>query len=238
MSLVPLTRLLSDALRGGYAVCYCESWNLESLAGVLDAAEEARSPVIVGFNGGFLAHPQRARPENVAYYAGMGLALAEAAAAFLLNETDDFCQISRGVRMGFNAVMVENERLGADEYRRLVEKVVEMAHGAGAAVEAAVGHLPDASGASNARAHLTDPAAARAFVEATGVDALAGSARKVHILTQGQAEIDLDALRRIRDAVSVPLVLHGGTGLPMELGRDFIRSGVAKINFGTVLKQA
>ncbi len=171
MSLVPMTRLLSDALRGGYAVCYCESWNLESLAGVLDAAEEARSPVIVGFNGGFLAHPQRAKPENVAYYAGMGLVLAEAAApaAFLLNETDDFCQISRGIRMGFNAVMVENERLGPDEYRRLVEKVVEMAHGAGAAVEAAVGHLPDASGAGHAQTHLTDPAAARAFVEATGV---------------------------------------------------------------------
>jgi len=59
MCLVSMTQLLSEAVRGGYAVCYCESWNLESLAGVLEAAEESRSPIIAGFNGGFLAHPQR-----------------------------------------------------------------------------------------------------------------------------------------------------------------------------------
>jgi len=74
----------------------------------------------------------------------------------LLNETDAFCQISRGISMGFDAVMVENERLGLDEYGRLVKKVVEMAHGTCAAVEAAVGHLPNAAGAANARTHLTD----------------------------------------------------------------------------------
>ena len=113
-----------------------------------------------------------------------------------------------------------------------------MAHGAGASVEAAVGCLPDASGATNARGRVTDPDAARVFVEETGIDALAVSVGNVHILTQGKASIDLEALRRIRDVVSVPLVLHGGTGTPMELARDFIRSGVAKINFGTVLKQA
>lgn len=240
MCLVPMTELLSEAVRGGYAVCYCESWNLESLAGVLEAAEETRSPIIAGFNGGFLAHPQRAKPENLAYYAGMRPALAEAAvpAAFLLNETDDFGQISRGIKMGFNAVMVENERLGPDEYRHLVKKVVEMAHRADATVEAAVGRLPDGSGESNEFAHITEAHAARAFVGQTGVDALAVSVGNVHILTQGKAAIDLDALRRIRDVVSVPLVLHGGSGIPLELARDVIRSGVAKINFGTVLKQA
>ena len=240
MCLVSMTQLLSEAVRRGYAVCYCESWNLESLAGVLEAAEESRSPIIAGFNGGFLAHPQRAKPENLAYYAGMRPALLEAAVpvAFLLNETDDFGQISRGIKMGFNAVMVENDRLGPDEYRRLVKKVVEVAHGAGASVEAAVGCLPDASGATNAGGRVTDADAARVFVEETGIDALAVSVGNVHILTQGKALIDLEALRRIRDVVSVPLVLHGGTGIPMELARDFIRSGVAKINFGTVLKQA
>ena len=63
MPLVPMVELLSQARRGGYAVCYCESWNLESLQAVIEAAEELNSPVIAGFNGGFLMHPNR--PERV-----------------------------------------------------------------------------------------------------------------------------------------------------------------------------
>ena len=64
MALVPMSQMLADAKRGGYAVCYCESWNLESFQAVLEAAEELKSPIIVGFNGGFLMHESRSKPEN------------------------------------------------------------------------------------------------------------------------------------------------------------------------------
>jgi ketose-bisphosphate aldolase len=234
-----MTRLLAEAQGGGYAVCYCEAWNLESLQAVVEAAEEADSPVITGFNGGFLCHPGRSKAENLAYYAGMGLALRKASVpvTFLLNETDDFSQIEQGIRMGFNAVMVENERLGPDEYRELVKRTVRLAHAAGASVEAALGRLPDASGGNHGDAEVTDSAAVCSFTLDTDIDALGVSVGNVHILTKGKAAIDLDALGRIHDAVQVPLVLHGGTGIEPAHIPPSVRLGVAKVNFGTVLKQ-
>ena len=239
MPLVPMSQLLAEAQHGGYAVCYCEAWNLESLQAVVEAAEEADSPVITGFNGGFLCRPERSKPENLAYYAGMALALrgTSVPVAFLLNETDDPSQIEQGIRMGFNAIMVENERLGVEAYRELVRKTVQLAHIAGVSVEAALGRLPDASGGIHGDPELTDPAAAHCFTRDTGIDALGVSVGNVHILTKGKVAIDLDALERIHDAVQVPLVLHGGTGITPEHIPRCVRLGVTKVNFGTVLKQ-
>ena len=116
MPLVSMSQLLEKARRDGYAVPYCESWNLESLQAVVQAAEKARSPVIAGFIGGFLGHPSRPQPEKLAYYGGFATALSAATVpvTFLLNETDDFSQIAAGITAGFNAVMVENERLGME----------------------------------------------------------------------------------------------------------------------------
>lgn len=238
MPLVSLTELLTAARRGGYAVCYCEAWNLESFEAVLDAAEEVDSPVIAGFNGGFLNYSERPRPESLSCYAGMGAALRESPlpAAFLLNETDDFAQICRGIDLGFNAVMVDNDHLATKDYTPLVKKVTQLAHRAGVAVEAAVGRLPDGSGA--VQAETTDPSVAREFVEETGIDTLGVAVGNIHILTRGEAELDLEALARISELVPVPLVLHGGSSIPLEQVQSYIRCGVAKINFGTVLKQA
>ena len=238
MPLVSLTEVLTAARRGGYAVCYCEAWNLESFEAVLDAAEEVDSPVIAGFNGGFLNYSERPRPESLSCYAGMGAALRESPlpAAFLLNETDDFAQICRGIDLGFNAVMVDNDHLATKDYTPLVKKVTQLAHRAGVAVEAAVGRLPDGSGA--VQAETTDPSVAREFVEETGIDTLGVAVGNIHILTRGEAELDLEALARISELVPVPLVLHGGSSIPLEQVQSYIRCGVAKINFGTVLKQA
>ncbi len=233
-----MTKLMSDAENGGYAVSYCEAWNLESLQAVIQAAESLNSPIIAGFNGGFLMHPERAAPEKLEFYAGMGQGLREAAVpvSFLLNETDSLSQIEEGVRLGFNAVMVENEHLDLEEYRRLVKQVVRIAHDNGASVEAQLGKLPAASGHSPGEP--TDPETARAFVNETGIDALGVAVGNVHCLTDGKAPIDLEALESIRRHVGIPLVLHGGSGIPLETLQSCIRLGVAKVNFGTVLKQA
>jgi ketose-bisphosphate aldolase len=239
MPLVPMTQLLAAARAGGYAVCYCEAWNLESLEAVVEAAQDSGSPAIAGFNGGFLCHPGRGEPENLAYYGALASALRDASVpvSFLLNETDDFSQIEQGLSMGFNAVMVENERLGPDDYRELVKRTVRLAHSKGASVEAALGRLAGPCDAEHRGAEPTDPAAARSFVDETGVDALGVSVGNVHILTQGKASMDLDILAKIRAAVRVPLVLHGGTGISPEQIPLSIQMGVAKINFGTALKQ-
>ena len=245
MPLVSLARMLADATRRGYGVCYCESWNLESLQAVVEAAEDTRSPVIAGFNGGFLRHHDRKRPENLAYYAAFRMALERSPApvAFLLNESDSLEQMEEGMALGFNAVMPENEGLAPAQYEALVSRVVALARPHGVSVEAQIGILPHGSphaghAGNGPHAEITDPEAARRLVERTGVDALAVSIGNVHILTSGKAAVDLDALRRIRDRVSVPLVLHGGTSLEYESLRELVRLGVAKFNFGTVLKQA
>ena len=240
MGLVTMTKLLADAQRDGYAVCYCESWNLESFQGTLEAAEEAESPIIMGFNGGFLNHPGRAKPENLAFWGGMGSALRAASVpvAFILNETDDLKQIESGVELGFNAVMVENQNLSLDEYRQLVKKVVALAHARDVAVEAQIGHLGEGLAGAESKGEATDPRLAKDFAEETGIDALSVSVGTVHIATAKKSAVDLEVLRRIHETVRIPLVIHGGTGFPLEQAGDVIRLGVAKVNFGTGLKQA
>jgi ketose-bisphosphate aldolase len=232
-----MVQLLAAARRGKYAVCYCEAWSLESFQAVVEAAEEECAPIITGFNGGFLMHSGRKHAENLAYYAGIGSALAKARvpAALLFNESANLAQIEEAIDLGFNAVMVENEGFELDDYRRLVRQVVAKAHRRGVSVEAQVGHLANAL--ANGHAEPTTPEAARNFVEATGIDALGVAVGNVHILTKGNAPLDLRALADIARVVSVPLVLHGGTGIPLEDARRAVQLGVAKVNFGTGLKQ-
>jgi ketose-bisphosphate aldolase len=236
--MVSMSKLLADAKQGGYAVCYCESWSFESFQAVVEAAEEEHSPIIAGFNGGFLMHPGRKHAENLNYYAGLGLTVGKSRVptALLLNESRSLDQIKEAIDLGFNAVMVENDGFALDEYRRLVKKVVARAHQNGVAVEAQVGHLADAS--SNGHAEPTSPERARDFVEETGIDALGVAVGNVHILTEGHMPLDLEALEEIGEAVPVPLVLHGGTGIPLADAGRSVKLGVAKVNYGTALKQA
>jgi fructose-bisphosphate aldolase, class II len=240
MALMPMSQMLADAKRGGYAVCYCESWNLESFQAVLEAAEELKSPVIVGFNGGFLMHESRSKPENLIFYAGMGRAIEETTVpvSFLLNESDNFEQIQRAIELGFNAAMVESHFLSYGDYRQLVKRVVALAHARGVFVEGQIGELPNGWEGPHEEGTLTEPRLARSFVEETGVDALSVSIGNVHILTKGKSPVDLNALQRIQAEVNVPLVIHGGTGFPAEAAGEVISRGVSKFNFGTALKQA
>ncbi len=108
----------------------------------------------------------------------------------------------------------------------------------GVAIEGELGELPcGASGGAPHGGSATDPDAAAAFVDATGIDLLAVSVGNVHIMTSGQAGLDLDRLAAIRRRVEIPLVLHGGTGIDADALRAAIAMGVAKVNYGTYLKR-
>ena len=224
MPLVAMNEMLADASRGGYAVCYCESWNLESLQAVVEGAEELRAPVIVGFNGGFLMHPSRSKPENLSFYAGMASTVRNASVpvSLILNESDDFSQIALGIDLGFNAVMVESHHLGFDEYKALVKRVVAFGRDRGIFVEGQIGELPSGWNGVKGNGVITDPQVAKAFVEETQVNALSVSIGNVHIMTKGKAAVNLEALRKIREVIDVPLVVHGGTGFPAESAADVI----------------
>jgi fructose/tagatose bisphosphate aldolase len=174
--------------------------------------------------------------------AAVGLEAARSArtpVGFLLNEVQTLDQIGRGLRAGFNAVMLDSSGLPYAEHARLTRQVVALAHATGAAVEAELGALPDASGELNAGpGQPTDPAEAARFVAETGVDALAVSVGNVHVLAHGAATIDFARLSALQQAVSIPLVIHGGTGFPAAAVPQTVALGVAKVNFGTALKGA
>jgi ketose-bisphosphate aldolase len=241
MSLEPVANLMADARQHGYAVGYFESWNLESLQGVLDAAEAANAPVIIGFNGEFLSHPERISQERLAIYAALGKAAAESSpvpCALLFNECPKDSWVYDAAECGFNLVMLADHTARYDDYLGRVKSVVEFAHQRGVAVEAELDTLPSgATGRIEGEATLTDPDIAEQFVRDSGVDLLAVSVGNVHIRTEGEQALDLDHVAALCSRIPVPLVLHGGSGIPADSIRKAIRLGVAKVNYGTYLKQ-
>jgi len=239
--LVSFKQLLAEASAGGYAVGYFEAWDIYSLEAVLEAAEAENAPVILGF-GGVMMEPAWFDGGGLERLGALGLAtgrLAKVPVSLLLNEVATFAQVVRGIRAGFNGVMLDTSDLPYAENVRLTRQVVQVAYAVGVGVEAELGSLPDASGEiGDEKGRLTDPDEAARFVGETGVDALAVSVGNVHVLTRGQAVIDWERLAAIHRAVAAPLVLHGGTGFPEEGIAQAIALGVAKVNIGSVLKQA
>lgn len=242
MPLEAIGRMMRRALDRGYAVGYFESWNLESLQGVVDAAEEARAPIILGFNGDFLSRPTRQAAERLSWYAALGRAAAESASVpcgLIFNECPRDEWVRAAIDGGFNLVMPADPEAPAADYTARVAALARLAHERGIAIEAELGELPCGAGGGAPRGGAaTDPEDASTFVAATGVDLLAVSVGNVHILTNGRAGLDLDRLAAIRRKVDIPLVLHGGTGIDDDSLRRAVAMGVAKVNYGTHLKRS
>lgn len=243
MALVVMKDLLENAQRQGYAVGYFESWNLESVQGVVDAAEEEQSPIIIGFGGDFLLSKDRLDRAPLEHYAAIGRAAAETAkvpVALLLNETSDFSTVIKGIKLGFTGVMFEDPKLNPEEHIAIIKEIVKIAHAVGVSVEASCGELAtslDGTGHRMEAGHLTMPQEAARFAEETGIDALAVAIGNVHTLTDAKATIDFELLTQIRKATNVPLVAHGGTGFAYDDLRRAIRLGICKVNVGAVFKR-
>lgn len=242
MSLKPARELFCAARSQGYALGYFESWNLESLQGVLDAAEATHSPVIIGFNGEFLTHPERMAQERIQLYGALGRAAAESASVpcgLMFNEcaSDDFLQ--KAVTEGFNLVMLADPAASYEDYERRVRNLVRLAHEYGAAVEAELDELPTGSTGNVSTEHssFTDPDLAARFIDVTGVDLLSVSVGNVHVMVKGTHALDLDRLAAIRQRIELPLGLHGGSGISPDSLRTAIQMGVVKVAYGTYLKQ-
>ncbi len=236
MAPVSLIDLLDDARSGGYAVGYFEAWDSYSLEAVLEAAELERSPAILGF-GCLLLDQAWLDTGGIEIFGSLVRVLAarsQVPVSLLLNEAHTLEQAMRGIDAGFNSVML------ATNDAETIASLVRVAHERGVSVEAELGSLPDGTPDGNvdeSHASLTDPAEAVAFVQATGVDALAVSIGNVHTLEGQAAEVDLDRLAEIHGAVDVPLVIHGGTAFPAAAVTGAIARGVAKFNVGTTLKR-
>lgn len=244
MTLVSFPDLMHEARRSGYAVGYFESWNLESLLAVADAAEAMRAPVILGFSGIYIPHPGRLVGDRLGPYAAMGLDVCRAISVpccLLFNESPHLDWVFESIEMGFNLTMFSDEQMSLEEQTAVVCQVVERAHPAGAAVEAEMAALPGLGGdlaAIPVDLHLTDPAQAAAFVALTGIDALAVNIGQAHLHGRGQVRLDFARLAALRQAVPVPLVLHGATSVARDDLAAAAGAGIGKINVGSIIKRA
>ena len=161
--------------------------------------------------------------------------------------------IAEAIQVGYESVMVDGSRLGLDENIAATRNVVAMAHAAGIPAEAELGAilgheagpLPPYEELFASRRGFTDPAQARRFVEQTGVDWLSVAVGSIHgsISAAGRQEkkiaarLDIEHLDHIRRAANVPLVLHGGSGIPKRHLGEAVRHGIAKINVATAIRQ-
>jgi ketose-bisphosphate aldolase len=244
MTLTSFPELMSSAERGGYAVGYFESWNLESLLAVADAAEAARSPVILGFSGLSIPDPTRVVQDRLEPYAALGLAVCRdlaVPACLLFNESPFLQWVWKALDVGFNMVMFSDDELESPQQEEIVRQVVGRARPLGIAVEAEMTSVPGVHGGLSqapADLQLTDPAAAGAFVRRTGVDALAVNIGQAHVHGRSQLSLDFERLAALRKAVSVPLVLHGASSVGRKELAEAVRLGIRKINVGSAIKRA
>ncbi|MEW5815586.1 MAG: class II fructose-bisphosphate aldolase [Spirochaetota bacterium] len=247
MALFSMQAMLRKAKNEKYALGYFESWNLESTRAVINAAEEMRSPVIIGFNGGILTDKKRIlKSEDFEILGGIGRTLAQKAkvpVAFILNEIQSLKLAVEAIKYGFNALMFESETDNLDEHIKKIMQIVEIAHAVEVAVESNIGILPSADNRGNyqmdnGNQFLTRVEDAQRFVEQTGVDALGVSIGNVEVLMNGKAQLDFNLLEKINTAASIPITLHGGSGIADEDIKRLIERGVCKMNLGAALNQA
>ncbi len=243
MSLVPFPELMRDAARERYAVGYFESWNLESLLAAADAAARMRSPVLLGFSGIYLPHPQRRTNEHLSvYYAFARKAAARLTvpACLVFNESPHVDWVYQAIDLGFGLVMYSAEELKSQSLRADLLPIVARAHHHSVCVEAELAALPGVGGELGTTPddlRITDPAEARQFVAETNVDTLAINIGQLHLHGRKTVRLDLERLRELRAAVDVPLVLHGATSIDRDDLRAAIQIGVQKINVGSALKR-
>ena len=238
MPLIPFSKMLAVALDNNFSVGYFQAWNQDSLESILEAGEEAGSPIVLGF-GGTPVNQEWFNRCGLEYYASLGRVAIEKSkvpVCFILNEAETYEQCLKGIELDFNVVMLDSSSLPFSENLEVTKKLTETAHAGHVAVQGELGNLPD--GEDRRGAALTDPGEAEEFVRKTGIDALSVSVGNVHVLTKGSAQIDIDLIKNIRDRVKIPLVIHGGTGFPKEAVKDATGSGVALFHVGSILKIA
>lgn len=237
MKNITMQQLLGQAQKGRYAVGAFNVHTMEVAQAIVSAAEAENSPVILQINQGTIKY---AGVEYIAAVAKTAQAVTKVPVVVHLDHGTTYEVMAQCIRHGFDSVMIDASKLPLEENIAMVRKVVELAHAADVAVEAElgkVGGVEDDIVVSAKEAGLTDPAEAERFVEATGVDSLAVAIGTAHGVYSGEPHLDFELLAEIKKRVSIPLVLHGASGVPDEAVQKAIALGICKVNISTELKQ-
>lgn len=233
MPLVSMNEFLPKAKAKKFAVGQFNMNNLEFAQAIMQAAMELKSPFIYGVSEGALKY--------------MGIeftvAIAEAAAkksglpiALHLDHGSSFEVAMKCIRAGFSSVMFDGSHHGFEDNIRLTKEVVKAARAMGVSVEGelgTIGGVEDDISVDEENANLAKPEEAIRFYEETGVDCLAIAVGTAHGMYAGEPNIRFDIIEKVSAAIPVPVVLHGGSGVPDEMIRKSIQAGVGKINVNT-----
>ena len=220
-----------------FAIPHFNVWNAEMLMGVIDAAEEENAPIIISFGTGFVG--------NTVFedFCWMMLAMAKEAKVPVITHWDHGRSmeiIQNAYTHGMNSVMRDASALPFEENIKEIKTAVDYFHPLGVPVEAELGHVGNETVYEEALAAYayTDPSRAAEFVERTDCDSLAVAVGNVHGHYSAEPKISFDVIEKCRDAVDVPLVLHGASGIGDEDIKKAISCGIAKINIHTELCDA
>ncbi len=239
MALVDLKTVLGHAAANRYAVGAFNVINLDFLEAVVKAAEAKRSPVILNIAE---AHFPYVTLEHICPAIKAIAEKSNVPLVLNLDHGESFAAIIRALRNGFTSVMFDGSKLPYEENVRQTADVVRICRAAGVSIEAELGAVGGEEGGGLVGAadpdRYTSPEQTRDFVQRTGIDALAVAIGNAHGRYKGKPQLDFTRLEHIRDAAGIPLVLHGGSGIPDEDFRRAIGLGIAKINFYTGMSQA
>ncbi|MGD1819103.1 MAG: class II fructose-bisphosphate aldolase [Pleomorphochaeta sp.] len=227
----------NKAKEGHYAIPHFNVWNAEMLMGVIDAAEEAKAPIIISFGTGFVGNT------SFEDFCWMMKSMAEKASVPVITHWDHGRSmeiIKNAYTHGMNSVMRDASALSFEENINEIKKAVDYFHPLGIPVEAELGHVGNETVYEEALSaySYTDPEKAAEFVERTGCDSLAVAIGNVHGHYSSTPKLDFDVIEKCSKAVSIPLVLHGASGISDE---DIVKSislGISKINIHTELCDA
>ncbi|AKV87108.1 fructose-bisphosphate aldolase [Microbacterium sp. CGR1] len=232
MTLVSARELVTDAAARGAGIGAFNVIHLETAEGLVRASADAGLPVILQISQNCADYHGGLEPIALATLAVARR--AQTPVAVHLDHAERPELVDEAIALGFGSVMFDGGALPYDENVALTAAVAERGHAAGVYVEGELGEVGGKDGA-HAPGVRTDPDEARAFVAATGVDALAVAVGSSHAMTDRTASLDLALIARLREALPVPLVLHGSSGVSDAVIADAVRAGMTKINVSTHL---
>ncbi|MDW4918569.1 class II fructose-bisphosphate aldolase [Streptomyces californicus] len=241
MPIAATGELIAEADARQRAVAAFNVITLEHAEAVAEGAEAAGSPVILQISENAVAY-HRGRPAPLARAAAEVAAQAAVPVSLHLDHVQSTELLHRAADCGFSSAMFDAARLPYAENLAATRAAVVWAHERGLWLEAELGQVGGKNGEPPLDAHApgarTDPEEARSFVAATGVDALAVAVGTSHAMTSRDAVIDHALLSGLREAVPVPLVLHGSSGASDEELSRAVTGGIRKVNIGTALNIA
>ncbi|HJA13137.1 MAG TPA: class II fructose-1,6-bisphosphate aldolase [Candidatus Mediterraneibacter merdipullorum] len=237
MPLVTTNEMLRKAQEGHYAVGAFNVENMEMVMAVIKAAEEMNAPVIMQTT------PSTIRYAGLDYYLAMVRTAAERASvpvAMHLDHGNSFELAMQALRTGYTSIMIDGSHESFEENIALTRRVVDACAPSAISVEAELGKVggkeDDLEAADDSP--FTDPKQAQEFAERTQVNSLAVAIGTAHGFYKGVPKLDFDRLSAIRELVSIPLILHGASGVPDDAVRESITRGICKVNFATELRAA